>query len=315
MDVRILNLDGSLIDQSAVAAYEPTIHDLRFWGPRLRLSCRFGRFRAFERDLAKQLGAPTDAEPQATLYGSGDFHHVSLALLRRLTEPFNLLILDNHPDWMHSVPVMHCGTWVWHAAHLPLLHTIYHVGGEVDFDNAFRWLAPWSLLRSGKIRTFPAFRRLSRGAWSAVANDSIRQDRKTPTTAERVARLLETHGADLAARPLYISVDKDVMSADEAVVNWDSGFLNLDEVLLILKAFREAADGRLTGFDTTGDRSPVEVAGAFRWFLHVTEHPRLADEPTLSWRNAQVNAALLGSMPCKPRSGEPQRHNKTQTVV
>ena len=95
----------------------------------------------------------TPDEPTLTFYGSGDFHHVSLALVRRRRAPFNLLVLDNHPDWMRGVPFLHCGTWLYHAARLPQVRRIFHVGGDVDFDNVYRWLAPWPLLHAGKIVT------------------------------------------------------------------------------------------------------------------------------------------------------------------
>jgi len=84
---------------------------LRSWGPRLRLACSRRRFARFERSLARELGSARDLEPGLTLYGSGDFHHVSLALLRRLEGPFNLLMLDKHPDWMRGLPFAHCGEW------------------------------------------------------------------------------------------------------------------------------------------------------------------------------------------------------------
>ena len=143
------------------------VHGAREWGPRIRLGCGFGQFRRFEQALSDQLGGETDADPHLTYYGSGDFHHVSFALLRRLREPFNLLVLDNHPDWMRGVPFLHCGTWLRHASQLPLARRVFHVGGEVDFDNAFRWMAPWRQLRDGRITVFPAFRRFRRGAWAA----------------------------------------------------------------------------------------------------------------------------------------------------
>jgi len=79
------------------------------------------------------LGGAADDEPHMTFYGSGDFHHVSLALLRRLREPFNLLVLDNHPDWMRGVPFLHCGTWLRHASLLPMGAAHLPLGGEVDF--------------------------------------------------------------------------------------------------------------------------------------------------------------------------------------
>src|SRR5690349_20900652 len=115
MRVRILDLDESVARQDRlVAGCRPEILDLRSWGPGLRLGCSFGRFRAFER-LVDACLPPPDSPPALTFVGSGDFHHVSLALIRRLQRPFVLLIFDNHPDWMRGVPFLHCGTWVHHA--------------------------------------------------------------------------------------------------------------------------------------------------------------------------------------------------------
>src|SRR5438105_1981991 len=99
MDVRVLDLDGGVAAQEKIVGPGTKVVDLRAWGPVLRLACGFGRFWQFRRALAAACG-PTDAHPRLTFYGSGDFHHVSLALLHRLDRPFNLLVLDNHPDWV-----------------------------------------------------------------------------------------------------------------------------------------------------------------------------------------------------------------------
>src|SRR5271166_4267686 len=148
LKLRVLDLDGSLNAQSGlfppeVAARVPA----RLWGPQIRLACTFGTFERFRRWLDAALGSD---DPGITLYGSGDFHHVSLALLKRLRGPFNLLVLDKHPDWMRGIPFLHCGTWLHHASRLQQLRSIFHVGGETDFDNGYRWLAPTPLLRSGR---------------------------------------------------------------------------------------------------------------------------------------------------------------------
>src|SRR5207248_9121440 len=157
MRLRVLDLDGSLpVQPDLMARFRPAVFAARQWGPSVRLACSFGRFRRFEQKLAALFQTTNETEPTLTFYGSGDFHHVSLALVRRLSIPINLLVLDNHPDWMRGVPFLHCGTWLYHAARLPHVARIIHVGGDVDFDNAFRWLAPWRLLRSGKINVVPS---------------------------------------------------------------------------------------------------------------------------------------------------------------
>ncbi|HEV3263142.1 MAG TPA: hypothetical protein VG013_40280 [Gemmataceae bacterium] len=293
--VRILDLDDSVARQQGLLdRYRPVVLPARRWGPRIRMACAFGRFRRFERTLASLLGPPGEDGPSITFCGSGDFHHVSLALVRRLGGPFNLLVVDNHPDWMRAVPLLHCGTWLYHAARLPQVRRVFHVGGDVDFDNAYRWLTPWRLLRADKVRVFPALRCFRRGPWSDIANEPLRPDLQTPVTPARIGALLRPLAGDLARWPLYVSLDKDVMQEPESVVNWDSGHLTLPEVCAVLEAFVRHAGGRLAGMDIVGDWSPVRLRGLLRRTLHWTEHPPLAVEPgDAARRNQQTNLILL----------------------
>jgi hypothetical protein len=300
MHARVLDLDGAVLAQEAVLARcRPTIVPLQPWGPRLRMACAFGRFRQFERELAAV--SPPDDAPTLTLYGSGDFHHVSLALLRRHREPFNLLVLDKHPDWMRGIPFLHCGTWLYHAAGSSQVQRIFHVGGELDFDNHYRWLAPWPDLTGGKITVFPAVRTFRRGRWARVANQALRPTPATPVTPERLQTLLQPLVADLARWPLYISVDKDVLIEADAAVNWDSGHLLLAEATTVIEAFVSAADGRLAGMDLLGDWSQVRVEGVLRHVLHWTEHPSLRVDPgEAARRNEWANHNLLDAVGLSP---------------
>jgi hypothetical protein len=293
MKVRVLDLDGGVVMQKDLLAKTGAqVVPLREWGPRLRLACSHRRFRHFEQTLARHAGQ----EPMVTFVGSGDFHHVSLALVRRIAVPFNLLILDNHPDWMRRVPFLHCGTWVYHAALLPNVRRVYHVGGNVDFDNLYRCLAPWRMLRSGKIVVLPAIRRFQGKVWRDVRHECVREQPDMPCSPERWRQLLAPYGDDLARWPLYVSLDKDVMTAEDSTVNWDSGHLRLDEVKQILDGFRSATQGKLLGIDIVGDWSRVHVQGAMRRFFHWTMHPPLAVSESLATaHNQAVNLNLLDS--------------------
>jgi len=200
MNLRVLDLDGSIpLQDELTACHRPALIPLRPWGPCIRLACGFGQFRQFEHALAEALGSASDEPGTVTWYGSGDFHHVSLALLRRQPRPFNLLVLDNHPDWMRGVPLLHCGTWLAHAGRLPALHRVFHVGGEVDFDNYYRWMAPWRWLREGKITVLPALRRFRRGRWAQVASRPLREQ-TSPLSPEHLDELLAPFHDDLAGR-------------------------------------------------------------------------------------------------------------------
>jgi len=293
MDVRILDLDGSLAAQPRLVHGRGMIA-AGDWGPRVRMACGFRRFRRFEAALADRLGREHDGSPQMTFIGSGDFHHVSLALVRRLREPFNLLVIDKHPDWMCGVPFLHCGTWLRHASLLPLARRVFHVGGDLDFDNSYGWMAPWRQLRDGRIAVLPAIRRFRGRAWAGVPHQALRPSPAEPTNRGRIEELLRPFRADLARHPLYVSLDKDVLRAEEAVVNWDSGYLTTAEVDHVLDVFSAAARGRLAGMDVVGDWSPVRVRSALGALFHLTEHPRLSiDSDHATQVNESLNLRLI----------------------
>jgi hypothetical protein len=296
MLVRILDLDDGVARQGRLRQRASRCLPLRKWGPRLRLACAWSAFQRFEIHLARLLGGTRDRPGRMTFVGSGDFHHVSLALLRRQVCRCNLLVLDKHPDWMRRVPFLHCGTWLYHAAALPQVERIFHVGGEVDFDNHYRWLAPWDLLHSGKIQVLPASRVFRGRSWRKVPHAALRAVPDEPAGAEEIDALLDPWSDELARLPLYISLDRDVLRADQAAVNWDSGRLVSSEVLGVLRGFLARSAG-LAGMDVVGDWSSVRIRGWLRRFLHWTEHPPLDVDPQEALRiNEQLNLELVDTI-------------------
>jgi hypothetical protein len=294
MQIRILDLDAGVTAQRDFVHHSDAhVVPLQDWGPHIRMASSFRAFRRFESVCGKRC-CDDASQPVLTFYGSGDFHHVTLALLRRLREPFNLLVLDKHPDWMRGIPVMHCGTWLHHALQLPNTRRVFHLGGDLDFDNSFRWLAPWRQLHSGALTVIPAVRPFTRGRWRDVPTQPLRLAADQVVTGARLEELLAGSRSDLARYPLYISLDKDVMRVSDAIVNWDSGHLELREVQSVLNWFLSACGGRLAGMDILGDWSAVRMCGLMRRVLHWTEHPSLrVDAADAAERNAITNRVLI----------------------
>jgi hypothetical protein len=288
--VRILDLDGSLAPQADLftpvgAVWLPA----QDWGLRVRLACGFGTFDRFRRWLSASL---PNGDPAVTLYGSGDFHHISLALLAQIRGRFNLLVLDKHPDWMRGMPFLHCGTWLRHALRLPGLCRVFLCGGEADFDNAYRWLAPWPEIRAGRVLVFPARRRFVRGEWARVKVHPLLADGASP--AETLQDAVEPFRQELGRYPLYVSIDKDVLTAEDAAVNWDSGLLRLPEAVTAAQTFLAAAQGRLAGADLLGDWSPVRLGHSLSRLCDRLDHASpLFDPRDAAERNRRANAALL----------------------
>jgi hypothetical protein len=291
--IRIVDLDGSLAPQADLFAATPAEWvPAGDWGPRIRLACDFAafdRFRGWLRDATPAGG------PCLTFYGSGDFHHVTLALLDWIREPFNLLVLDKHPDWMRGIPFLHCGTWLRHALRSPYLRRVFHCGGETDFDNAYRWLAPWSEIVGGRVVILPARRRFTVGRWKDIKVHPLVADGIPPV--EVVRSVLGPHCDELRRYPLYVSVDKDVLTAEDAAVNWDPGLLRLDQALDVLDAFLAAAEGRLVGGDVLGDWSPVRLGRRLNRLCSRLDHPSPELDPADAARlNRRANAAVLRAL-------------------
>ncbi len=201
MRIEILNLDDAQAGQSTLIDRSDAVHCVQTWGPKIRMGCSFWRYRAFEEAI------PSSAKSRLTILGSGDFHHVTLALLRKLERPCHLVIIDKHPDWVRRMPIMHCGTWVAHALKLPNVRNIYHFGGDLDFDNFYRHLAPRAELRSGRIKVFPAHRQYATGDWPKIAHPPLRRNPDQPATLEELQSLLQPLAFELGQFPLYISLD------------------------------------------------------------------------------------------------------------
>ncbi len=295
MRVRVIDLDGSITAQDRVLrTFRPDVYDLRRWGPRVRLACRWKRFYRLERRLDRDFGPTDHHDSWISLLGSGDFHHMTLALLRRLRHPFNLLVIDKHPDWLRGLPMLHCGAWLQHAAKLPQVRRIFHLGGDRHFDDARRWLAPRRLIEANKIVVLPAVRRFDHGFWQDLPHQPLRRNLHTPIDRDRLEELLCPYLDELDRLPLYVSLDKDAMWMPESLTNWDSGHLDLNEVQEIMQFFLKAAGNDLIGMDIVGDWSHVRTQGLFRRFLRRLEHPRHkvdADQARIC--NERTNLMLL----------------------
>ena len=168
MHLQILDLDGSLAAQpslSDVAPWESIRHiPLSDLAPRLRLWSRDATMRQARERIA---ASATDA-PSVTLIGSGDFHHLATLLHERIREPFTLIHLDNHPDWVRLAPRWHCGSWVNRALELPNLARIFTLGPcSDDLVRPDRKGGNLPALASGKLVLMP-WRHAPSRIWRAL---------------------------------------------------------------------------------------------------------------------------------------------------
>lgn len=285
MQTQILDLDesvGELPDSVRVP--------LRDWHDRLRFACSVSSLRGFARHLDRTL--PEHHGP--VFFGSGDFHHLSIALIERTLArhagPLRVLVFDNHPDNMRFPLMVHCGSWISRAAALPGILQIDVVGiTSSDISWAHAWENRLGPLVHGKLRYWSVgvetgwARRIGLGA-------AFRPFNSADTL---LAALLEDLGSSQV--PVYLSIDKDALDPVEAVSNWDQGVLRVAHLLAAI----DALNGKLAASDVNGEVSSARYPQRWKRMLAAIDaqiEPPASSLQEWQVQQHQVNLALLPAL-------------------
>jgi len=230
--------------------------DAREWGPRLRYSATAELLDGFYEAVRAELGA-------FTLYGSGDFHHLSAVWLRNVHAPVTLVCFDNHPDWDVRPPVWGCGGWVNRALELPQVTRAVVWGcGNFEMNWPHRMFGNQEAQASGRLEVYPWRERLGRSArrrWGGMTAGDWRG---------RFGQFAES----LAGQRVYVTVDMDCLRKGEAVTNWEAGLFTAGDVAWALDRLHEAAE--VTGGDVCGAWSAPRHARLKQWLSSKLDHPR-----------------------------------------
>lgn len=298
MDIHILDLDGTLPTQLPIArrlgAGQARLHDLRHFGPSLRLWCSAFAYDAF---VEHCRAAQPARGPTLTLFGSGDFHHLTASFLATAPGPLTVVHFDNHPDWCHTVPRRHCGSWVNDALSLPHVRRVITLGPcSDDLVRPDRKRANLAALSEGRLVVLPwrhvpsRVRVPVRPGEGHTVHDGVIHWR---TLWDRQwADVLEDLAATIVSRRIWITIDKDVLGPGDAVTNWDQGDLPLDHLLAAIRCLAGRFD--IVGADICGDYTPLHYG-----------HPLKAIEARIDQRgrprgydlrvNARTNERLIAT--------------------
>ncbi len=250
--------------------------DATEWGPRLRFSAPTRVIERFAAETLPQL-------PPFALYGSGDFHHLTALLLRRLSEPVVIVSFDNHPDWDVRPPRWGCGGWLNRALELPQVERV-SVWGCGNFEC---W---WPAQMFGNRRAERAGQ-IDLHIW-ADDRPLAKRNRRGAMFRTNWRELFSDFVRSLAGRNVYVTVDLDTLCATDAVTNWEPGKFTVDELVWALTELRGAA--RILGGDICGAYSPPKYARLPQRFVAEFDHPKLA-KPSLDETRA-INLRALAKL-------------------
>ena len=153
---------------------------------------------------------------------SGDYHYVSRLWTQRIGVPYALVLLDHHPDLQPPLfpGMMSCGGWVREVLEEdPWCRKALLVGVDPDLSAE---AAPFP----GRVRVLDA----------------------SHTGASDLEAALDSLGEDL---PVFLSIDKDILSWEWARTDWSQGTMSLAHLGGLLR--RLASRCKVIGADICGE--------------------------------------------------------------
>lgn len=212
----VLDFDGSVAGLG-----DTDTLDLRAHEEKIRYCAKFSDVRR----LGERI---RDAAQSNRIFfcGNGDFHHISYLLLRLLpARNLHVVVFDNHPDNMFFPYGIHCGSWVYHASRLPNVSFVTVIGITSSDIKGMNFIQNrLSTVRSGKVRYY-CLVPVSKTAFH-LGGQNMHYISNTQNLPETVSKLVEEIGS-----PVYLSVDKDVLSRSAALSTWDQGKMEEAELL------------------------------------------------------------------------------------
>lgn len=181
------------------------------------------------KERLKECGA---SDSYIRFFDNGNFHYMSKLLIDDLFENgeageavkdgFNLIVFDHHPDmkWTSYGDILSCGSWV--------LNTIK--------DRS----------ELSKVFIIGADEKLISEVWEEHSE-----------LKEKVFFLKDVSGLEAIegafSKPVYLSVDKDVLSDEILATNWDQGDMSLDTFKESISFLKDKLGDKIMAVDVCGE--------------------------------------------------------------
>lgn len=212
--IKIYDISNIYKQQSFYKEYEYCYHDLSSLSG---LSCYC------DPSNIEYLSSLTYSKiPRLHFIDSGNYHYISYMHLQHIRTDFKLILFDNHPDAKKAdFPLLSCGSWV-----LDSLKNVEYLK-YIDF----------------------------RGT-DPLLMDEVKQDiinkgftQKQYDKENRIYRFQRSNLSD--PLPIYLSIDKDVLSENYARTSWTHGIMNLSSLICITGQLIK--ENEILGIDICGE--------------------------------------------------------------
>lgn len=162
---------------------------------------------------------------------SGNYHYMTKLWTDKIAEPFSLLLFDRHTDLQSSslFDLLSCGSWVKYMLE------------ENSFLQQILIIGPEKNALERDVKDLPAS---MQERISFISLDPL---------PDNASDLLLSWVNQQGDTPYYLSIDKDLLSLQDAVTNWDQGNISLHTLLSLLTCLKK---GTCIGVDICGECQP-----------------------------------------------------------
>ena len=162
---------------------------------------------------------------------SGNYHYISKFWLEKIKEPFILIVMDHHSDMQPSLfeQLSSCGGWVKEVLDTnPYVEKVLLLGAKQSLID--------------KIDSIYDKR--------IICYNESNIEKKLNTILSHQEEWKEFSKKHIA-KPVYLSIDKDVLSPGTAQTNWDQGSMSLCEMEEIIRFISQ--EEQIIGVDICGE--------------------------------------------------------------
>lgn len=165
---------------------------------------------------------------------SGNYHYLTRLFTKRIEEPYQLVFFDNHTDMQPSMipDLLSCGAWAKQV-----------IEEDSHLEKMFL-IGP----RQSAIHEIPAD---SMGLSNMKKLVCISWEEWEEKTVQGLQNKLDGQDMLISHLPVYLSIDKDVLSPEYARTNWDQGEMELSALKEILQWIKDR--NRIIGVDICGE--------------------------------------------------------------
>lgn len=160
---------------------------------------------------------------------SGNYHYISYFHLLNIKCDFRLVLMDNHPDAKEpNFPLLSCGGWVLDIIREnPHLKELLFIGVEP-------------------------------GLMEAAGDNLEKEGFRAEYYREESRRYLFTRKEQGDCLPVFLSIDKDVLSEKYAFTSWSQGSMSLEELVFEVTGILKTSS--VLGIDVCGEEDYEDVS-------------------------------------------------------